>query len=102
MTDLRLPVTPVLPAVSAIERLRRFEAAVNDYSNTRTQLASLSCVIASQDGVPCDAQRTRLQELTAEMFMTGETLKALAMTLQADGVLTRCMALIRQHGEGLH
>lgn len=83
------------------QQLLQFEGAVVRFSALRSEMVGLGTVIAMQPGEPSEDQRKRLQTVGAEHFMAGETVKALAMTLLANGLLSRCSVLIRTHGEGV-
>lgn len=102
MTEHDFPKSQVGIKRSGAEYLSNFEQAVTEYNTVRVNLASLGSIVAKQPGGPTEHQRERLKELSSEHFTQCMTVTAMAGTLLANGLLTRCGALIRQHGEGLH
>lgn len=76
------------------KRMLAFDNAVRDYAIARSNLAGLAALIAMQDAAPDPVQRERLSKLSAEHFLTGETVKAMSMTLSGDQLLKQAAELL--------
>ncbi|MEM9968463.1 MAG: hypothetical protein AAF755_10210 [Pseudomonadota bacterium] len=89
------PSTHEIMFSDPVEKLQRLRDAVQRYAALRSEVTSLATFMAVADATEeDDAIVQRHREVSDEYLIAGETIKKIAMTLSADGILERCIGIM--------